>query len=189
MLRVLPTLLAFTWIAISAMSTPADAAERLKQGNYNIVAERSSATLTVSGPIGRISATMPLRSGRINVVGGGQISDADAVLDAGNTRSKNNFVEKQMRGRTGLDVARFPTAEFSSTSASVSGDTLTVNGNLTVRGVTKPISLSGQIREAGGRRFVVDMKGRINRTDFGITAGRPLYGRQADVRLRLVARR
>jgi len=187
--KLLPIVLAFTWIVMSATSSPADAAERLRQGGYSIVAGRSSATLSVSGPVGRISATMPLASGAINVGGGGQITEADAVIDAANARAKNNFVQNQMRGRSGLDVARFPTAAFTSTSASVSGDTVTVKGNLTVRGVTRPISLSGDIVEAGGRRFIMQLSGRINRTEFGITAGRPLYSRQADVSLRLVARR
>lgn len=40
-----------------------------------------------------------------------------------------------------FNVASFPTAKFTSTSVSKSGDKLTINGNLTLLGVTKPVVL------------------------------------------------
>lgn len=40
-----------------------------------------------------------------------------------------------------FDVANFPTATFTSTSVAKSGSGLTINGNLTLHGVTKPVTL------------------------------------------------
>ncbi len=188
MLKSAATILAVSWIAMSAPTTSA-AAERLHQGEYAIVADRSTATLTVSAPIGKISATMPMQGGRLTVDASGQLTSADAVLNAAATKAKSSFAEGQMRGKSGLNVAVYPTATFEATGTRVDGTTVTVSGNLTVRGVTKPIELSGEIAESAPRRFVLSMRGTIKRTDFGITAGRPLYSRQADVRLRIVARR
>ena len=41
-----------------------------------------------------------------------------------------------------FDVAQFPTATFASTSVSKTADGLIVNGNLTLHGVTKPVTLN-----------------------------------------------
>src|SRR5579863_7591742 len=41
-----------------------------------------------------------------------------------------------------FDVAKFPTATFASTGVAKSGSGLTVTGNLTLHGVTKPVTLN-----------------------------------------------
>lgn len=43
-----------------------------------------------------------------------------------------------------FDVAQFPTATFTSTSVSGSGTHLTIDGNLTLHGVTRPVQLDVQ---------------------------------------------
>lgn len=187
MLRSLTTILAVAFIAMSAPTLPAEA-DVLRAGEYSIVADRSLATLVVAGPLGKISASIPMRNGRISVVEGGNIGGAEAVLDTRGTASKNSFVQEQLRGRSGLNVAEYPTAAFVATGASVRGDAVTVKGNLTMRAVTRPITLVGNIQDANRRRFVMRLDGEVDRSEFGITAGRPLYSRKADVRLRIVGR-
>jgi len=73
-----------------------------------------------------------------------------------------------------FDVAQFPTATFVSTSVSKSGGGLTVAGNLTLHGVTKPVVL--QVDGPTGPVTGMDKKPHsgfsatttVNRTDFGI---------------------
>ncbi len=73
-----------------------------------------------------------------------------------------------------FDVAKFPTATFVSTSVSKSGSGLTVSGNLTLHGVTKPVVL--QIDGPRGPLPGMDKKPHagftatttVKRTDFGI---------------------
>lgn len=73
-----------------------------------------------------------------------------------------------------FDVAQFPTATFASTSVSGSGSHLTVNGNLTLHGVTKPVQLD--VDGPGPTAPGMDHKphtgysatATINRKDFGI---------------------
>ena len=182
-------ILALSLTVMTAPSSNAVANDRLHEGEYGIVAARSTLTLTVSGAIGKISATMPLQGGRIVVDGQGQFSGAEAVVDASAAKAKNGFVETALRGKSGLNVTAFPTASFDSTSMRVNGTAVTISGNLTVRDVTRPIELTGEFVESAPRRFVLSMAGRITRTDFGITAGRPIYSRQADIKLRIIARR
>ncbi|HZD51123.1 MAG TPA: YceI family protein [Silvibacterium sp.] len=78
-----------------------------------------------------------------------------------------------------FDVAQFPTASFVSTSISKSGSGLTVSGNLTLHGVTKPVVL--QVEGPKGPVTGMDKKQHlgfaatttIKRTDFGIATKYP----------------
>ncbi len=74
-----------------------------------------------------------------------------------------------------FDAENFPTLSFESTSfAKKSGDTYTVAGNLTMRGTTKPVTLTaeygGQMVDFYGNNKVgFEIEGKINRKDFGLT--------------------
>ena len=74
-----------------------------------------------------------------------------------------------------FDVANFPKITFASTSVKDSGsDKLSVEGNLTIKDVTKPITIefeySGTATDPfGNARFGFDGAAEINRKDFGLT--------------------
>src|SRR5271167_4927448 len=78
-----------------------------------------------------------------------------------------------------FDATQFPTATFVSTSVSKGGSGLTVAGNLTLHGVTKPVTLD--VEGPTGPVPGMDKKPHagfsatttIKRTDFGIAAGYP----------------
>ncbi len=78
-----------------------------------------------------------------------------------------------------FDATQFPTATFVSTSVSKSGTGLTVSGNLTLHGVTKPVVL--QVDGPTGPVNGMDKKPHagfsatttLKRTDFGIATGFP----------------
>jgi polyisoprenoid-binding protein YceI len=92
-----------------------------------------------------------------------------------------------VRSKDFLDVANFPTATYKGT-IQFTGDTPTsVNGELTLHGVTKPVVLTInslkcvpdmmlQIERCGA-----DASGKINRSDFGVNYAVPATG--SDVRL------
>jgi polyisoprenoid-binding protein YceI len=74
-----------------------------------------------------------------------------------------------------FDVANFPKITFASTSVKDSGsDTLAVEGNLTIKDVTKPITIefeySGTATDPfGNARYGFEGAAEINRKDFGLT--------------------
>ena len=88
-----------------------------------------------------------------------------------------------------FDVAHFPTATFASTSVTKSGDGLTVAGNLTLHGVTKPVVL--QVQGPTGPVTGLDKKPHsgfsatttIKRTDFGLGTSVPAAVVGDDVKL------
>ena len=73
-----------------------------------------------------------------------------------------------------FDAAAFPTISFESTSFSKSGDDYKLTGNLTVKGVTKPVTLNvefgGTAQDPwGNTKAGFTINGKINRGDFGLT--------------------
>jgi polyisoprenoid-binding protein YceI len=83
-----------------------------------------------------------------------------------------------------LDVAQFPQAAFTSTAVHLTGDkTAEVTGDLTLHGVTRPVTLAvtfnggygGHPLDVGAR-IGFSATGTFNRSDFGITFGLPQPG-------------
>lgn len=83
-------------------------------------------------------------------ISGGQIqwNEADVTKSTVTVTIDVNTVDTGVSGRDSdlksagmFDVAQFPTATFTSTSVAKTANGLTVNGNLTLHGVTKPVVL------------------------------------------------
>jgi polyisoprenoid-binding protein YceI len=79
-----------------------------------------------------------------------------------------------------FDVERTPRVSFESTSISRDGDELTVAGELEIRGVKQPVTLTGTIAGpvAGpaGEKLGIALETVIDRTSFGIVWNMELPG-------------
>ena len=79
-----------------------------------------------------------------------------------------------------FDVENYPTVTFTSTDVTLNDDaTATVNGELTIRGVTKPVTATGtwQAPSAdafGNTRAHLQLDTTIDRTEFGLNWNMPL---------------
>lgn len=94
---------------------------------------------------------------------------ADKVNVTINTNSVDtNHAErdKHLRSADFLNVAKFPQATFSSTSVKKEGNDLDITGNLTLNGVTKPVTLDAKLIGQGsdpwgGTRAGFEAQGKI----------------------------
>ena len=73
-----------------------------------------------------------------------------------------------------FDVERHPTATFRSTRVHAVDSTGTVDGELTIKGITRPVSLDVELRGLvgdpwGNERAVFGASAQINREDWGLT--------------------
>lgn len=84
-----------------------------------------------------------------------------------------------------LDAAQFPTIAFTSTAIALTGDnTADVTGDLTLHGVTKPVTLAvtynggwgSMPMDPSGARIGFSATGSLNRSDFGMGYGLPAPG-------------
>ncbi len=93
-----------------------------------------------------------------------------------------------------LDAENYPTITFKSTSVNVDGDKGTVTGDLTIRGVTRSVTLQvekvGQLTNPWGQTVVgFTASTKINREDFGLTwnmaleAGGWLVGKEVKIEI------
>ena len=89
----------------------------------------------------------------------------------------------QLLGKQWLDAGAFPTITFKSTRVDVTGpQTANVTGDLTLHGVTKPVTLAttfngGYAANAfDGARIGFSAHGTFKRSDFGIAYGLPAPG-------------
>ena len=72
-----------------------------------------------------------------------------------------------------FDVAQFPEITFTSTGAEASDGKIKLTGEITIKGVTKPIELVGEIGENGqdpwgNERVGFEVEGKIDRREFGL---------------------
>ncbi|OGX87224.1 YceI family protein [Hymenobacter glacialis] len=75
-----------------------------------------------------------------------------------------------------FDVAQYPTIMFESTAFVKKGDSFQVTGNLTMKDVTKPVTLEAEYGGSavdfyGNHKAGFEVTGKINRKEFGLTWG------------------
>ena len=82
-----------------------------------------------------------------------------------------------------LDSERFPSIDFVSNSVTkVDDHTVRVTGDLTLLGVTRPLSVDVAVqREGGDQRLSFQAKTKIDRLAFGMNSGFPLVSRDVEL--------
>ena len=90
-----------------------------------------------------------------------------------------------LRSAAFLDSAKFPSIDFVSTSVQQTSDhSVRVSGELTLLGVTKPLTVDVTVaRETAGGRARLEFRAatRINRLAFGMNSGFPLVSRDVEL--------
>jgi polyisoprenoid-binding protein YceI len=104
-------------------------------------------------------------------------SSIEVTIEAASISTRDEKRDSHLKSPDFFDVAKFPTLTFKSTKIVAGKDgALTVTGDLTMRGVTKPVTLEGSITNAitdpqGNTRRGVSVTGKLNRKDFGVSYG------------------
>jgi polyisoprenoid-binding protein YceI len=102
-------------------------------------------------------------------------SSVDAVVDIDSLVTGIDKLNEHLKSPDFFDAAKFPTAEFKSTSVKVTGkDTADVTGDLTLHGVTRPVTLHMTLNKIGvhpmSQKKAVGFTGAVTvkRSEFGI---------------------
>ncbi|WP_437736147.1 YceI family protein [Sorangium sp. So ce1335] len=104
-----------------------------------------------------------------------EASQVSAAIDAASIRTRNDERDAHLRSADFLDAERYPTITFVATSVRRRGDGLDVVGDLTIRGVSREVTLavselSGEHTDPyGGRRLGATATTKIRRSDFGMS--------------------
>jgi polyisoprenoid-binding protein YceI len=107
-------------------------------------------------------------------------SKVEAVIDVATVNTNEPKRDGHLKSPDFFDVAKFPTMTFQSTKVYKSGDVTKVEGNLTLHGVTKPVTLtlsevSPEVKHPmGGLVRGATATTKISRKEFGLTWNRAL---------------
>ncbi|MEA2179375.1 MAG: hypothetical protein QOG77_2672, partial [Solirubrobacteraceae bacterium] len=126
----------------------------------------------------------------------GQFREFEGRLDAAEDDPANSYIEgavkvasietgnadrdAHLRSPEFFDAERHPEIRFSSTRIEhVEGGTYRVTGDLTMKGVTKEVTMDASVEGAGedpwgAERVGVRVRGSVDRRDFGLTWQQPL---------------
>ena len=118
----------------------------------------------------------------------GTFSDFDVTVADGalhgsakvaSVQVKDPNLEAHLQTPDFFDAERSPELTFVSRSIERSGNQVKIDGDVTIKGHTEPVELTGTITEPiadpyGGMRFGLKLEARIDRTVFGVSWNNPL---------------
>lgn len=98
-------------------------------------------------------------------------SKFDVTVTLASARTGDHDQDNALPGESFFDVAKFPTAHFVTTGFHREGNQVIADGELTLRGVTKPVSLGVVFRAQSPTSATLDIAGHVQRLDFGVGSG------------------
>jgi polyisoprenoid-binding protein YceI len=108
-------------------------------------------------------------------------SSVTASITLNSIDTRNEQRDNHIRSADFFDVAQHPTMTYRSTGLSGNGENWTVDGELSLHGVTRRVPLSLELNgfttdPYGGQRAGFSASAEINRRDFGIDISMPMDG-------------
>jgi polyisoprenoid-binding protein YceI len=112
---------------------------------------------------------------------GGREPALEGRVDATSITTFDETRDGHLQSADFFDTERHPELRFVSTSVEARGDELRVEGDLTIKGVTRPVELHGRYLGAGldpygNDRIALELEGTVDRTEFGLNWNAPIPG-------------
>jgi 2-polyprenyl-6-methoxyphenol hydroxylase-like FAD-dependent oxidoreductase/polyisoprenoid-binding protein YceI len=166
----------------------------LEEGTWRLASERSRVKFTASHVFGALPVRGAFaRMDGVLTIGNGGSRQAEAVLEAASltTGPLGGMRDWHLRSAHFLNAKRHPQIHFQSTSIEQSGGSLTVKGRLTIKGITRPVTLTGRLTEQLPDVIEVVLSGEIRRGDFrvGILPMKLMVAERVKLDLELTVRR
>ena len=112
-----------------------------------------------------------------------EASSVEVTIQTASIRTHNEKRDSDLRTSNFLETDKYPTMTFKSTEIKANGqDRYTMTGDLTIKGITKPVTLAvvkyGEFNDPNmGHRIGYSAEGQINRKDFGMTFNMMMDGK------------
>lgn len=132
--------------------------------------------------VSRVAGTFTDWDGTISgEPGGWAAGSVNVAIRTASVSTRNERRDNHLRSADFFDVAKYPVMTFSSTAVTVNGSAITVAGDLTLKGVTKPVTLTGEVLgvtpgQDGRARAGFEVSTTINRLDYGVSWNRAVEG-------------
>ena len=104
----------------------------------------------------------------------------DVIIQTASITTRHDRRDNDLRSANFFDAANHPIISFKSHKVEVHGRTIRLAGDLTMHGVTKPVTLEGEYNGTTGsgpqQRIGFSASGKLNRLDWGIAWNRAVEG-------------
>ncbi|MBL8982248.1 MAG: YceI family protein [Gemmatimonadetes bacterium] len=160
----------------------APAAATAQASSWTIDPVHSELTFRIRHYVTKVRGTFGKWSGSISAdpknIGAGSVA---VSIDAKSIDTNNENRDNHLRSNDFFATDSFPTLEFKSSQVTVKGEAVTIQGNLTIRGKSKPVTLTGSFggvtKDAQGKeRIGFEASTKINRLDYGVSWNRAIEG-------------
>ena len=166
-LKINTILLLVAVVALSAFKNTG------KPVSYTVDAAKSTITWLGKKVTGSHNGTVSLKSGSLNVdgknvTGGTFVIDMTSIKDA----DGSDKLEGHLKADDFFGTAKFPTSTFVITKVTGKGQNVNVAGNLTIKGITKPVTFPATVTvNADGTVSALAGKINVDRTKYDIRYG------------------
>lgn len=172
----------FLLTVVSTLLIGAAPAARAQAPTWQIDATHSELSFRIRHYVTRVRGTFASWNG--SIVADPQSLDKGAVqvtIDSKSIDTNNERRDNHLRSNEFFATDSFPTLSFKSGKVEVKGEAIKVWGDLTIRGITKPVMLEGAYngiaKDAQGKdRIGFEASTKINRLDHKVTWNRALEG-------------
>lgn len=127
----------------------------------------------------RVRGSFKTLSGHIDIADRPEASSVSVTIDASSVDTGTADRDNHLRSPDFLDIENFPSIEFTSTTVRTAGNSYEVDGTLTIKGTSQPVTLQMQYLGVmadpwGNEKALFTATAEINREDFGLTWNAPL---------------
>ena len=159
------------------MSTTTDTRQALPVGTWNLDPVHSSIAFEVDYLTGAFRGQFRDIAARLDAKGETPVITGSAKVASVDVKDEN--LSGHLQSPDFFDAERYPELSFESSEIEREGDRITVRGGVTIKGVEKPVELTGAIAGpitdyAGNEKLSVKLDTTIDRTEFGVNWNVPL---------------
>jgi polyisoprenoid-binding protein YceI len=125
---------------------------------------------TFKGEFRQLEASLQSEGERASLQGAAKVASVDV---------KDENLAAHLQSPEFFDVERHPTLRFSASDIDVDRPTVTARGEITIKGVTRPVDVTGTVTAPiddpfGGERIGLTLTASVDRTEFGLNWNNPL---------------
>jgi len=155
------------------MSATSISQDRIPAGTYNVDPSHSNVGFEVKH-MGIATVRGTFRKFQGTVVAGDESARLEGTVEVDSIETGEENRDGHLKAPDFFDAGQYPQITFHSTASAVGPDgSIKLNGEITIKGVTKPIELTGEVAEVGedpwgNQRVGFEVAGKIDRRDFDL---------------------
>ncbi|HSK14541.1 MAG TPA: YceI family protein [Gaiellaceae bacterium] len=125
---------------------------------------------TFKGQFRNVEATLAAGPEAVSLEGAAKVASVDV---------KDENLAAHLQSPDFFDAERFPELRFAAREISLDGNSVSVRGEITIKGVTRPVTVAGNASAPiadpyGNERIGLALSTTVDRTDFGVSWNAPL---------------